>query len=265
MEPFDTAETAKKLCSFCLSVFGFLLEYESQDENHVMESKYHCNWCDQSFLDDWLLYKHVRRKHNPKLNKPKMIVPGPGMPVLSEERFANTEDSELVENSQLEYRSLQSSQLVGSGGEETDESQPFQCPLCQKTYTWKGNLKQHMITHTGVRPFQCDQCHKGFFRKHDLMKHGIAVHATETPFACGVCNKGFHSEKLRLKHEQKIHYGGQFHECGSCAELFTNQEHLEKHNQDVHAKEAAHQCDDEKRLKRDMLLHAVANNKAQPI
>lgn len=50
------------------------------------------------------------------------------------------------------------------------------CPLCNKTFARRGNLKVHMNIHTGERPFQCNICFKRFFTKSNLKSHLVYNH-----------------------------------------------------------------------------------------
>jgi uncharacterized Zn-finger protein len=39
-------------------------------------------------------------------------------------------------------------------------SKQFQCPQCHKKFQQKGNLRNHMRTHSGEQPFGCEVCNK---------------------------------------------------------------------------------------------------------
>ena len=57
---------------------------------------------------------------------------------------------------------------------------PYRCHLCGKTFGHSGNLKTHMLVHTGQRMFRCEICDYRFKLKHHLTKHMALLHgATE--------------------------------------------------------------------------------------
>uniref|UniRef100_A0A3Q1EK05 C2H2-type domain-containing protein n=1 Tax=Acanthochromis polyacanthus TaxID=80966 RepID=A0A3Q1EK05_9TELE len=42
--------------------------------------------------------------------------------------------------------------------------QPFQCSLCDRSFSQRGSLNRHVRSHLGVRPFPCPHCPMTFSR-----------------------------------------------------------------------------------------------------
>jgi len=47
----------------------------------------------------------------------------------------------------------------------------FSCDVCDYTSSKKDHVKQHMLTHTGVKAYTCEYCDLKFGRKGDMQKH----------------------------------------------------------------------------------------------
>ena len=75
----------------------------------------------------------------------------------------------------------------------------FQCEICQKKFTQKGNLKRHMLTHTKLKAYKCDICRKNFSQKLHLVRH-FRIHLGERPYGCAECGKWFTHISTRDKH-----------------------------------------------------------------
>ncbi|GLH13356.1 GL14493 [Gryllus bimaculatus] len=60
-------------------------------------------------------------------------------------------------------------------------NKPFQCSICEKSFSILGNLHRHVGTHTGNKPFQCSVCEKSFSVKGNLHRH-VSTHTGEKPF-----------------------------------------------------------------------------------
>jgi len=86
------------------------------------------------------------------------------------------------------------------------EEKTFSCSLCAKSFVYLKTLKQHMQRHTGGRPYSCNVCYKSFVGSSDLKRH-YRIHTGERPYHCSLCNKTF-SRKYSLKtHLQITHKG----------------------------------------------------------
>lgn len=81
-----------------------------------------------------------------------------------------------------------------------DETKPFLCNICNKSYRKNANLRIHMRTHTGEKPFECKYCDKKFYHSSHLREH-IRRHTGEKPFQCAVCNKRF-----TIKGNTQLHF-----------------------------------------------------------
>ena len=70
----------------------------------------------------------------------------------------------------------------------------FKCDHCNKTFSVKGKLNNHLERVHGPPDHKCAQCNKGFTTSHRLTKHIIGVH--ERPHLCNKCNKVGISEDM---------------------------------------------------------------------
>uniref|UniRef100_A0A3B4TBV9 C2H2-type domain-containing protein n=1 Tax=Seriola dumerili TaxID=41447 RepID=A0A3B4TBV9_SERDU len=49
--------------------------------------------------------------------------------------------------------------------------QPFQCSLCDRSFSQRGSLNRHVRSHLGVRPFPCPCCPMTFSRQYRVTEH----------------------------------------------------------------------------------------------
>lgn len=80
--------------------------------------------------------------------------------------------------------------------------QKWQCHVCDKEYSSKLTLNQHLITHSpSLIRYWCDNCHKGFYDKSKYKSH-VRSHAKKAEHICNICGKKF-STKFNLQRHEK--------------------------------------------------------------
>merc|ERR1712062_57961 len=100
----------------------------------------------------------------------------------------------------------------------------FKCNQCQKDFSSKENLIEHVEgVHEGVE-FQCDQCSKTYTYRNGLHDHIQSVHQGVT-FKCDQCSKTYTSRFRLHVHIQSVHEGVAY-ECEQCDKNFTQKSHL---------------------------------------
>ena len=55
------------------------------------------------------------------------------------------------------------------------KEKPYECGICEKKFSQKSSLNNHIRIHTGDRPFGCDVCGKRFTDRSTSNKH-LRIH-----------------------------------------------------------------------------------------
>lgn len=86
---------------------------------------------------------------------------------------------------------------------------PYDCPLCDWSFSMKSSLKGHLKTHERKpkqkrAPLICKYCFK-ILKTPSLLREHIKVHTDERPFKCAVCDRGFRNRKGMRDHHDRAH------------------------------------------------------------
>ncbi|XP_076805453.1 uncharacterized protein LOC143449225 [Clavelina lepadiformis] len=110
--------------------------------------------------------------------------------------------------------------VVERNGSVGQNENPLKCPQCDRTYSRRAALLQHLQAHSSRLPFQCIYCHKSFKIKGYLTQH-LLVHKTEKPFKCTIagCDKAF-KKRRKLQDHLLSHGTERNYSCHVCGKSF---------------------------------------------
>ncbi|KAJ3010852.1 UNVERIFIED_CONTAM: hypothetical protein HDU68_001945 [Siphonaria sp. JEL0065] len=115
---------------------------------------------------------------------------------------------------------------------------PFKCSYCPSTFNQNIHLKIHERTHTGEKPYVCDfeGCLKAFGDPKSAITHRRS-HTGERPFGCDYCPRMFSCKRGAIKH-MRIHLGIKPYKCDLCPMTFTQSGNLKTHQKRKHVVES---------------------------
>lgn len=128
---------------------------------HTGEFPFQCTQCEQRFLRNCELKKHVLAHSEVKLPQTCPLCP---------KNCTHTQPIKDLKCPQCARGFTKGYELQIHLQIHSDKL-PYKCPYCPNSFAHKPNFRAHICEHTGKFPHKCLQCLQGFMKRNDLMLH----------------------------------------------------------------------------------------------
>lgn len=133
----------------------------------------------------------------------------------------------------------------------------FQCDTCAATFLNFAEFHQHNKTH-GKKRYQCTMCERWFSKRYHLKNH-ITIHSKEKLFNCDLCPNKYSNRGNLDRHVRVFHNKEKHHTCKDCGKSFSQITILRQHMA-THTTERNFECDIcHKKFKTDAYLSLHRN------
>ncbi|CAG4958896.1 unnamed protein product [Colias eurytheme] len=152
-------------CMFCPKIFDTLRKKRSHEKCvHTHSVLNRCGYCNEKFRDYRKKEKHLIAVHGAVNVETKCQA--------CDRTFTNQKEY----NSHVKRLHLMDKR--------------HKCPECDMAFFTTGELRDHVVKHTGTRQFECEVCHKTYGRRKTLLEH-LRIHKDDRRFKCEHCGQAF--------------------------------------------------------------------------
>ncbi|XP_037972619.2 zinc finger protein 501 [Plutella xylostella] len=133
---------------------------------------------------------------------------------------------------------LQSLTLLQKHHENGEKKSPRQCNVCLIKFKSKQVMLNHKKTHSDRKKFVCNECEKEFTAKASLKQHIGKIHNQIHRHKCQVCGDRFENSNLAMAH-MKTHTE---YKCNKCDESFSDSAMFDDHKVTCRLQNKPYKC-----------------------
>ncbi|XP_043936189.1 zinc finger and BTB domain-containing protein 41 [Protopterus annectens] len=230
LTPFLNVIGGKKMlkCPKCDKTFDRVGKYESHTRVHTGEKPFECDICHQRYSTKSNLSVH-QKKHSSGVEVHKKEHKCPCCNKLHASKKTLSKHIKRFHPDNVP-------EFLMSKKKKTES---WKCEVCNKSFTRKPHLEEHMILHTQHKPFKCTYCEEHFKSRFARLKHQEKFHLG--PFPCDVCGRQFNDTGNLKRHIECTHRGKRKWTCFICGKSVRERTTLKEHLR-IHSGEKPHLC-----------------------
>ncbi|XP_072297299.1 zinc finger and BTB domain-containing protein 41 [Eucyclogobius newberryi] len=213
-------------CPKCDKVFDRAAKYESHTRVHTGEKPFQCEICLQCYSTKSNLTVH-KKKHNDDTFSSKKEHQCPVCNKLHASKKTLAKHIRRFHPDHIQ------------DNKKMKRSEGWKCAVCQKTFTRRPHLQEHMILHSQELPFKCSFCDQYFKSRFARLKHQEKSHLG--PFPCEICGRQFNDSGNKRRHIECTHGGKRKWTCFVCGKSVRERTTLREHMR-IHSGEKPHLC-----------------------
>ncbi|XP_020795141.1 zinc finger and BTB domain-containing protein 41 isoform X2 [Boleophthalmus pectinirostris] len=228
LAPLIIQTASKKMlkCPKCDKVFDRAAKYESHTRVHTGEKPFQCEICLQCYSTKSNLTVHKKKHHNDNFCSKKEHQ----CPVCNKLHASKKTLAKHIRRFHPDH--IQENK-------KKKRSEGWKCAICQKTFTRRPHLQEHMILHSQELPFKCTFCDQYFKSRFARLKHQEKSHLG--PFPCEICGRQFNDSGNKRRHIECTHGGKRKWTCFVCGKSVRERTTLREHMR-IHSGEKPHLC-----------------------
>uniref|UniRef100_A0A182QGF6 C2H2-type domain-containing protein n=1 Tax=Anopheles farauti TaxID=69004 RepID=A0A182QGF6_9DIPT len=189
-------------------------------------------------------------------SRPTMVPTSSNLPVL----LGNTVNQGDPNTKKLSHFDLEATlQTIDN---EVLDGEEGSCPICNKTFSRKTSLLNHIRNHSAEKKYVCEFCQKGFTQQANLRNH-VRIHTNERPYVCVDCGKAF-TQITNLNNHRRLHTGERPYVCieSNCGRSFAQVTNLNNHMKTHHKTTlyVCNQCPRKFSQVTQLNLHLITNH-----
>ncbi|CAI9606718.1 unnamed protein product [Staurois parvus] len=181
-------------CPKCDKVFDRFGKYESHTRVHTGEKPFQCDICNLRYSTKSNLTVH-RKRHNNETEIPRKDHKCPFCSKLHASRKT------LVKHVRR-FHAENAQEFIAI---KRLKSEGWKCDICNKSFTRRPHLEEHMILHSQDKPFKCTYCDEHFKSRFKRLRHQEKYHLG--PFPCDICGRQFNDSGNLRRHIEYTHCG----------------------------------------------------------
>ncbi|XP_039590931.1 zinc finger and BTB domain-containing protein 41 [Polypterus senegalus] len=215
-------------CPKCDKTFDRAGKYESHTWVHTGEKPFKCEICQQCYSTKSNLAVHKKKHINETVFQKKEHKCPYCSKLHASKKTLGKHVKRFHPDHIQEFMSVKRKKAEG-----------WKCDICNKSFTRRPHLEEHMILHTQDRPFKCAYCDDHFKSRFARLKHQEKFHLG--PFPCDICGRQFNDTGNRKRHIECTHGGKRKWTCFICGKSVRERTTLKEHLR-IHSGEKPHLC-----------------------